>query len=138
MKRLAASVVLAPWLVPWFGVGAVSARRSPTSTARWAARYAGAPRDGVERILETDASAPVSLRVIDQYFGLSTSVLRTQYFGLHRVAAPTRPGQLIQSPFGFGPSDQTYVGRTFAGLPSSGPAPDAAPCRGAPHEKEPW
>ena len=76
-------------------------RQQVTPTARWAVRYAGAPRDGFELALDVEASAPIALRVIDQYDGLS------------QVPVPARPGELIETPFGFGPHDQTYVGRTF-------------------------
>lgn len=90
-------------------------RQRPSATARWAVRYAGAPRDGFDLILETDASAPVSLRAVDQYFGLGG------------VPAPRRPDELIETPSGFGPSDQTYVGRTFAQLQLEPPGPAAHP-----------
>lgn len=95
--------------------------QQPSATARWAVRYGGAPQGGFELVLETDASAPVALRVVDQYFGL-----------LPRVAAPPRPEQLIQTPFGFGPSDQTYVGQSFADLQAAEPQPPGAACAGAP------
>ena len=95
--------------------------QQPSTTARWAVSYSDAPQGGFELVLETDDSAPVALRVVDQYFGL-----------LPAVAAPARPEQLIQTPFGFGPSDQTYVGQSFADLQAAAPAPPGTACAGAP------
>ena len=60
--------------------------------------------------------APVALRVVDQYFGLD------------RAGAPPRPSYLMETPFGFGATDQTYVGRTFAALEAAAPAAPAAAC----------
>jgi hypothetical protein len=93
-------------------------RQQTSPTARWAMRYAGAPHGGFEIALDLDLGAPIALRVVDQYYGLG------------RVAAPARPADLTQTPFGFGPPDQTYVGKTFAGLDTAAPA-SAVSCSGA-------
>lgn len=96
-------------------------RQQTNATARWAVQYTGAPHGGFELTLEAEASAPISLRLVDQYFGLQ------------RTPAPARPGELMQTPFGFGPSDQTYVGQTFTALQAAPAAltAAAAPCAGA-------
>lgn len=97
-------------------------RQQVTSTARWAVRYTGAPRDGFELALDVDASAEITLRVVDQYHGLAAA------------PAPARPGEFVETPFGFGPVDQTYVGRTFRNLHDvmvriDAPTPSPTPTR---------
>lgn len=90
-------------------------RLRPTETARWSVQYLSPPRDGFELVLETDPAAPVSLRVVDQYFGLP------------KLAVPQRPDNMIQLPYGFGSPDRTYVGRSFAQLQASIPASVVTP-----------
>jgi hypothetical protein len=72
----------------------------------WGLRYYAVPDEGIEVAFEVKPSQPLSLKVVDQTYGLPPELI---------ASFKTRPDSFMPAPFAFSPyGDSTLVGKSFA------------------------
>jgi len=75
----------------------------PTTQKSWSLLYLALPKDGIELVLEMRSTSPLSVRVVDESYGLPL---------LDGAAVTARPGQMMPAPFFR--SDVTLVSQNFS------------------------
>jgi len=75
----------------------------PNSKQSWMLMYSAPPPEGIDLLLKTKSSAPLSVKVVDQSFQLPE---------LKDLTIKARPNDLIPAPFSI--TDSTFVSKTFS------------------------
>jgi hypothetical protein len=77
-----------------------------TSKKTWMLLYSAPPREGIDLLLKTKASVPLSMKVVDRSFSLPE---------LKDLTVKVRPNDVIPAPSSY--TDSTFVSKTFSLAP---------------------
>lgn len=83
-------------------VTSLNATAAPAGANRWGFYYFALPKDGIELTLETKTSQPLTLKVVDETYGLPN---------LTGVSLKSRPDHMMPAPMPF--SDSTLVSKSY-------------------------
>lgn len=83
-------------------VTAANAPASPAGSNRWGFYYFALPKDGIELTLETKTAQPLTLKVVDETYGLPN---------LTGISLKSRPDHMMPAPMPF--SDSTLVSKSY-------------------------
>jgi hypothetical protein len=87
----------------------------PASQMGWMLIYSAPPREGIELLLKTKPSVPLSMKVVDQSFQLPE---------LKDLTIKPRPSDIIPAPFTY--TDSTFVSKSFSLSPPAAQATAAS------------
>ena len=85
------------------GKGLTSETTASEAQKNWSLFYLALPKDGIELVLETRSTPPLSMRVVDESYGLPR---------LDGATLTARPAHMMPAPFFR--SDVTLVSRNYS------------------------